>query len=219
METLSCTACVWSCHAADAAPIHCNSYWLQTTPSPLSSGEIDGGSQAELDSPGAQYRRRKQQELEQRAGMHLDCGVDNFRTSSERSSAECSAAGGSSDGPGGPAVPDNADRAINPAGPVPDSAAMLVPASQTASGQLQRVRDGSAGSSPPTPRHAGTRGRGPLAFGPGDGTRAMALAARFDSIVAGNRTHHHQGWPAGLRDSPDANATPPSPSPLRNAGI
>ena len=189
------------CCAAFIAPV-----WPpQTAPSPLSSGEIDGGSQAALDSPGAQYRRRKQLEQEQQATMRHDADVDGARTSSERSSGDGSAHGGfaSADGAGAAAVSG--------------SPAVPVPASQAGAGQLLRVRGGSDGSSPPTPQHLPARGRGPLAIGSGDGTRAMALAARFDNIVAGSRAHHHQGWPSGPRDSPDA--TPRSPSPLRYAAV
>ncbi len=157
------------------------------------------GSQAALDSPGAQYRRRKQQEREQRGSAD-----GSAAGSSARSSGDGSAQSGGPDNDGGSAHVTAAPR--------------QVPGSRAAVGaQPQRVALG--GGSPPAGEHAGSsRGRGVLALAAGDGTRAMALAARFDSIVAGGRAHHHHGVsslrPAG--DSPEDMT--PSPSPLRTAG-
>ena len=195
-KTLSCAACVSSLSFwRRCAPVIEHLPWLQTTPSPLSSGEMDGSSRAAMDSPGAQYRRRKQLEQEQHAGLRPNAGSDDFRTASERSSAESSATGGSADYAGDP-VPDSADGAGAPAAPEPESAAMTVPA--TAAGQLQRVRDNSGGSSPPTPQHAGTRGRGPLAFGPGDGTRGDGAGG----AVRQHRGQHQGAYSPGMASRP-----------------
>jgi len=163
-----------------------------------SSGEMHG-SQAALDSPGAQYRRRKQQEQEQRGSDGSTAG------SSARSSGDGSTQSGGPENGGGSAHVTAAPR--------------QVPGSRAAAAEHpQRVMPG-GGSPPAAAEHAGSsRGRGVLALAAGDGTRAMALAARFDSIVAGGRGAHHHGL-SGLRpagDSPED--ITPSPSPLRTAG-
>ena len=165
------------------------------------SGDMEGreGSQAALDSPGAQYRRLKQQEQEQRGADRQRGRADGSAAGSARSSGDGSAQSGGYDNDGG-----SVHVTVEPR-QVPGSRA-------AASGQLQRVP---GGGSPPAPEHAGSRGRGVLAFAAGDGTRAMALAARFDSIVAGGRVHHGASGPRSAGDSQDVM---PSPSPLRSAG-
>ena len=170
-------------------PVSC----AQSAPSREGSDEMDG-SQAALDSPGAQYRRRKQHEQE-RSALDRHC-AGGSAASSERSSRD-----GSERASGSVMDRGVAGASAEPR-QVPKSCAAI-------SAPQQRSH---AGGSPPTPDHAGIRGRGLLAFGNGDGKRAMALAARFDSIVAGSRAHHPV---AGLRGSPDIT---PSPSPLQNAG-
>ena len=159
------------------------------------------GSQAALDSPGAQYRRRKQMEQEQRGSDGSAAG------SSARSSGDGSAQADGYENYGGSSAHVT-------------EAPRQVPGSRVAAaGQLQRVAPGGA-SPPAAAEHGGSsRGRGVLALAAGDGTRAMALAARFDSIVAGGRGAHHHHGVSGLRpagDSPED--TTPSPSPLRTAG-
>ena len=166
------------------------------------------GSQAALDSPGAQYRRLKQQEQEQRGldRQQRGCATADGSAagSSARSSGDGSAQAGGYENDGGGSVHVTA-------------APRQVPGNRAAAARQSQRMPG--GGSPPGPElHAGSlRGRGVLAFAAGDGTRAMALAARFDSIVAGGRAHQHHGV-SGLRPAGDSPDVTPSPSPLRTAG-